>query len=102
GVKGAIGVAEDTSDVSLYCRQVGPIEIKSRLKNGETVFSERRSLIFKALQVVRYCDVDRNTLVYLAFSDRVIQGSPKNSVSAGPIIAYPGQDTVPKCAEHLK
>jgi CreA protein len=102
GVKGAIGVAEDTSDASLDCRQVGPIEFKSPLKNGEKVFSERRSLIFKELQVVRYCDTERNTLVYLAFSDRVIDGSPKNSVSAVPIAAYAGKASVVKCEDYLK
>ncbi len=102
GVKGALGVAEDTSDASLDCRQVGPIEFKSPLKNGEKVFSERRSLIFKELQVVRYCDTDRNTLVYLAYSDRVIEGSPKHSVSAVPIAAYAGQASVARCGEHLK
>lgn len=102
GVKGALGVAEDTSDASLDCRQVGPIEFKTALKNGEKVFGERRSLIFKELQVVRYCDTDRNTLVYLAFSDRVIEGSPKNSVSAVPIAAYAGQATIAKCVDYLK
>lgn len=91
GLKGAVGVAEDTSDASLDCRQNGPIEFRSELKDGEKVFSERRSLIFKELQVVRYCDEARNTLVYLVYSDRVIEGSPKNSVSAVPILPL-GQD----------
>lgn len=102
GVKGAIGVAEDTSDASLDCRQVGSISFTSRIKNGEKVFSERRSLIFKELQVVRYCDTERNTLVYLVYSDRVIEGSPKNSVSAVPITAIAGESATPYCVDHLK
>lgn len=101
GVKGAIGVAEDTSDASIDCRQVGPIAFKDKLKNGEKVFSERRSLIFKELQVVRYCDAERNTLVYLAYSDRVIEGSPKNSVSAVPLHPWNNGDAVNHCKKHI-
>lgn len=85
GIKGGIGVAEDTSDASLACSQTGPIRIAGALKDGERVFDERRSLIFKHLQVVRFHDRERNVLVYVAYSDRVIEGSPKNSVSAVPI-----------------
>lgn len=101
GVKGAIGVAEDTSDASIDCHQIGPIEFKGKLKNGEKVFSERRSLIFKELQVVRYCDDERNSLVYLVYSDRVIQGSPKNSVSAVPIIARSDQAPAERCKRYF-
>ena len=85
GLKGAVGMAEDTSDASLACRQVGPIRILDELESGERVFTERRSLIFKTLQVVRFCDEARNTLVYLVYSDKVIDGSPKNSLSSVPI-----------------
>jgi CreA protein len=92
GVKGGLGVAEDTSDASIACRQVGPIRIKEELKDGDRVFDERRSLIFKHLQVVRFYDKDRNVLVYLTYSDRVIEGSPKNSVSSVPIMLWPGND----------
>ena len=101
GVKGAMGVAEDTSDASIDCRQIGPIKIKGKLKNGEKVFSERRSLIFKELQVVRYCDEERNALVYLAYSDRVIEGSPKNSVSAVPILPMSAAESVDRCETHV-
>jgi CreA protein len=90
GVKGAFGVAEDTSDASIACRQVGPIKIKGELKDGERVFDERRSLIFKSLQVVRFLDKQRNVLVYVAYTDRVIEGSPKNSISSVPIMTWPG------------
>ncbi len=89
GVKGQLGVAEDTSDASIACRQVGPIKIVGELKEGERVFDEHRSLVFKKLQVVRFFDRKRNTLVYVAYSDRIIEGSPKNSVSAVPIMTWP-------------
>jgi CreA protein len=93
GLKGGLGVAEDTSDASIACRQVGPIKIAGELKDGERVFDERRSLIFKTLQVVRFFDRQRNVLVYVAYSDRVIEGSPKNSISSVPIMNWPGTQT---------
>jgi CreA protein len=88
GIKGALGVAEDTSDVSIACRQIGVIHISGNLKDGETVFDERRSLLFKQLHVVRFFDRGRNVLVYVSYSDRVIQGSPKNSISSVPIMGW--------------
>ena len=89
GVKGAMGVAEDTSDASIACRQVGPIRILGELKDGERVFDEHRSLVFKTLQVVRFFDRERNVLVYVSYSDRVIAGSPQNSISTVPIMEWP-------------
>lgn len=89
GIKGQIGVAEDTSDASIACRQVGPIKIIGELKDGETVFDEHRSVAFKKLQVVRFFDRKRNVLVYVSYSDRVIEGSPKNSISTVPIMEWP-------------
>jgi CreA protein len=89
GVKGAIGVAEDTSDVSIACRQIGPISFVGVFKDGEEVFEEHRSLLFKQLQVVRFFDRERNVLVYVSYSDRVIEGSPKNSISTVPIMPWP-------------
>jgi CreA protein len=88
GVKGAMGVAEDTSHVSIACRQVGPIRIVAELKDGERVFDEHRSLVFKTLQVVRFFDRERNVLVYVAYSDRVLTGSPQNSISTVPIMGW--------------
>ena len=96
GIKGAVGIAEDTSDASIACRQVGPISINGELEEGERVFSERRSLVFKKLQVVRFCDEKRNTLVYLVYSDKVIEGSPKNSISTVPIKPW-GNEAVERC-----
>jgi CreA protein len=89
GIKGELGVAEDTSDASIACRQVGPIKILGELRDGERVFDERRSLVFKKLQVVRFLDRERNVLVYIAYSDRVIAGSPQNSISSVPIMGWP-------------
>jgi CreA protein len=88
-MKGALGVAEDTSDASIACRQIGPIKIIGEIKDGERVFDERRSLVFKTLQVVRFFDRKRNVLVYVAYSDRLIEGSPKNSISSVPIMGWP-------------
>ena len=90
GLKGGLGVAEDTSDASIACRQIGPIKITDELKDGERVFDERRSLLFKTLQVVRFFDRERNVLVYVGYSNRIIEGSPKNSISSVPIMNWPG------------
>lgn len=88
GIKGSLGLAEDRSDASLSCRQVGPITFKGKLKQGERVFTKKTSLIFKSMQVVRFYDSKRNTLIYLVYSDRVIDGSPKNSISTVPILSW--------------
>ena len=88
GVKGGLRIAEDTSDASIACRQVGPIQISGALQDGESVFDERRSLLFKQLHVVRFFDKQRNVLVYVSYSDRVIEGSPKNSISTVPIMGW--------------
>lgn len=85
GFKGMVGLAEETSDASIACRQVGPIRVKDELKEGERVFSESRSLIFKKLQVVRFFDKKRQTYIYLVYSDRVIEGSPQSAISTVPI-----------------
>lgn len=93
GVSGAIGVAEDTADASIACRQVGPVDlpipVASGKLDGEEVFKKRTSLVFKSLQVVRFFDAKRRVLVYLTYSDRVIEGSPKNSISVVPILPWP-------------
>jgi CreA protein len=88
GIKGALGLAEDTSDASIACRQTGPIQFLGEIKDGERVFDEKRSLVFKSLQVVRFFDRQRNVLVYVSYSDRVITGSPKNSISTVPIMGW--------------
>jgi len=85
GITGAIGLAEDKAEASIACRQVGPIRFAKPLPVQEEIFNERLSILFKKLRVVRMVDKARNTLVYLTYSDRVIDGSPKNSVTAVPV-----------------
>ncbi|HJV50628.1 MAG TPA: CreA family protein [Noviherbaspirillum sp.] len=87
GIKGALGLAEDKSDSSVACRQVGEIRFNGPIPKQEEVFSERASILFKHVQVVRMVDSKRNALVYLVYSDRVIEGSPQNSVTAVPVPA---------------
>jgi CreA protein len=101
GVKGSLGLAEEVSDISLSCRQIGPVRFKEKFEQGDVVFSERRSLIFKRMQIVRGCDAKRNTLVYLVYSDRPVEGSPKNSTSSVPLMPW-GTEPPPKCGEWLK
>ena len=91
GVKGGLGLVEDRAEASIACRQVGAISFSGDLKDGEEVFRERTSLVFKTMQVVRFFDRKRNTLVYLVYSDRVIDGSPQNAVTAIPILPWPKQ-----------
>ena len=85
GLKGAVGLAEDKAEASIACRQVGPVSFSKPLPLQEEIFNERLSVLFKKLRVVRMVDKQRNTLVYLTYSDRVIDGSPKNSVTAVPV-----------------
>ena len=82
GISGSLGIAEDTSDASIDCQQTGPVRFREELEDGEEVFSRRASILFKHIQVVRFFDRSRNALVYLTYSDKLIEGSPKNSISA--------------------
>ncbi len=80
------------------CRQVGPVRFKEKFEQGAVVFSERRSFIFKRMRIVRGCDAKRNTLVYLVYSDRPIEGSPKNSTSTVPLMPW-GTEPAPRCGD---
>ena len=102
GLAGAFGLAEQTSDISLACRQYGPIKFKSKFEQGEVVFSERRSLFFKKMQIVRGCDVKRNILIYMTYTDKLIDGSPKNSTSTVPIEPWGGGGEPAKCADFVR
>ena len=82
GIKGGLGLAEDLAEASIACRQTGPISFLKPIPVQEEMYSERISLVFKKLRVVRMVDAKRNTLVYLTYSDRLIEGSPQNSVTA--------------------
>lgn len=92
GIKGGLGLAEDTADAAISCQQVGPITLSDKIKNGgdrgSVVFQKRTSLVFKKLQVVRFYDQKRNALIYLAYSDRLVDGSPKNALSAVPVMPW--------------
>ena len=101
GWKGWLGLAEQVSDISLACRQVGPIKFTAKFAQGDDVFRARRSLFFKKMQIVRGCDAKRNVLVYMVYSDRLIEGSPKNSTSTVPIMPWGTSSDVPKCAEWI-
>lgn len=92
GIKGALGLAEDKAEASIACRQVGPVSFPRPLPQQEEVFNERMSILFKKLRIVRMVDVRRNALVYLTYSDRVIEGSPQNSVTA---VAVDRQTVIP-------
>jgi CreA protein len=92
GYAGALGLAEDTSDAAVACRQVGPITFKEKIDKQDEVFNARSSFLFKHVRVVRMVDVKRNTLVYLVYSDKIIDGSPKNSVTA---VAVPAAQPIP-------
>jgi len=102
GIAGALGVAEQVSDVSLSCRQVGPISFKEKFAQGDVVFRQSRSLLFKKVQIVRGCDEKRNTLVYLIYSDKLVDGSPKNSTSSVPLMPWGAAGDPPRCADWLK
>lgn len=92
GIKGAIGLAEDKAESSVACRQVGNLSFPGKVPKQEEVFSERASIFFKHVRVVRMVDAKRNALIYLVYSDRLIDGSPKNSVTAVPV---PGNQPIP-------
>jgi CreA protein len=102
GLKGWLGVAEEVSDISLACRQIGPIRFKQKFSQGEDMFRERRSLFFKKMQIVRGCDPKRNVLVYMVYSDKLIEGSPKNSTSSVPIMPWGAGDQIQRCADFVE
>jgi CreA protein len=102
GVSGMFGVAEEVSDVSLACRQIGPIRFKEKASQGDVVFRERRSLIWKKMQIVRGCDAKRNVLIYMVYTDKLIDGSPQNSTSSVPIMPWGSSGDVAKCSEWVR
>ena len=103
GIKGWLGLAEEVSDISLACGQIGPIHFKDKMGQGDDMFRQRRSLFFKKMQIVRGCDAKRNVLVYMVYSDKLIEGSPKNSTSSVPIMPWgPADASVQKCGEFIQ
>ena len=85
GVKGGLGLAEDKAEASIACRQIGPISFSKPIEEQEEMLNERISLVFKKLRVVRMVDRKRNALVYLTYSDWLVDGYPQNSVTAVPV-----------------
>jgi len=102
GWTGWLGIAEQVSTISLACRQIGPIRIRQKFSQGEDVFVQRRSLFFKKMQIVRGCDRKRNVLVYMVYTDRLIDGSPQNSTSSVPIMPWGASDRIQKCTDWVK
>lgn len=101
GWLGWLGLTEELSEVSLACRQIGPIVFKKKFEQGEEAFQQRRSIFFKKVQIVRGCDVKRNVLVYLIYTDKLIEGSPQNSTSTVAIMPW-GAGEVQKCSDWLQ
>ena len=100
GWKGWAGFAEERSETSLACRQMGPITFKAKFEQGVDIYRQRRSLFFKKMRIVRGCDTKRNVLVYLSYTDKLIEGSPQNSTSTVPIMPW-GNLPAPKCADFV-
>jgi CreA protein len=100
GWDGWLGLAEELSLASLACQQTGPISFKGKMKQGEEMFSRRRSIFFKRMQIVRGCDAKRNTLIYMVYSDKIIEGSPENSTAAVAIHPW-GNEAPVKCGEWI-
>ena len=103
GYAGWLGLAEQVSDISLACRQIGPIRFKHKFEQGEDMFRQRRSMFFKKMQIVRGCDAKRNVLVYMVYSDKLIEGSPKNSTSSVTVMPWGATDSqVQKCGDFVQ
>src|SRR3954447_7440720 len=104
GYTGWLGLSEQVSDISLACRQIGPVRFKRKLEQADDMFRQRRSLFFKKMQIVRGCDAKRNVLVYMVYSDRLIEGSPKNSTSSVPVMPWGKADEgdVQKCGDFIQ
>lgn len=86
-----VGLTEDPSRFSIACRQTGPITLPEKLPDQESVFSEKTSVFFKHTKVIRMFDRKHNTLVYLAVSKKLVEGSPENSISTVPIMPWGGR-----------
>jgi CreA protein len=100
GWTGWLGLAEELSNASLACRQIGPIKFKAKFEQGEEMFRQRRSLFFKKMRIVRGCDAKRNVLVYLVYTDKLVEGSPQNSTSTVPLMPW-GDQPPQRCADFV-
>lgn len=80
----------DPSDMSIACRQTGPItlamiEAIDKSKDGEVVFRTAKSVLFKVLKVRRIFDAENKTLIYVSYSTKEVKGSHKHSISTVPL-----------------
>lgn len=102
GIKGSLGVAEDTADFDISCAQIGPIDISAVPKEKKEVFNESRSITFKRLRVIRMFDEKFNSFTYLAYSDKLVDGSPQNAISIVAVSGFtaaPNAHVVPKTVQ---
>jgi CreA protein len=102
GWDGWLGFAEELPEVSLSCNQVGPVSIKAKFEQGHEMYEQRRSLFFKRVRIVRGCDEKRNVLVYLMYTDKLIDGSPQNSTSTVPIMPWGTANAPVRCGDFVK
>jgi CreA protein len=100
GISGMFGLAEELSNASIACRQIGPITFKEKFEQGDDMLRVRRSVFFKRMRIARGCDPNRNVLVYLVYTDKLIEGSPENSTSTVPIMPW-GDQPAPRCGDFL-
>ena len=100
GWSGWAGFAEQRSETSIACRQIGPAAIKAKFKQGDNIYEQRRSFFFKTMHIVRGCDPKRNVLVYLSYTDKLVDGSPQNSTSTVPLMPW-GNSPAPQCKDFV-
>jgi CreA protein len=100
GWSGWAGFAEQRSETSIACRQIGPATIKAKFAQGENIYEQRRSFFFKTMHIVRGCDPKRNVLVYLSYTDKLVDGSPQNSTSTVPLMPW-GNSPAPQCKDFV-
>jgi CreA protein len=88
GLSGMLGVAEDPARFSITCAATGAVQVGANARRGdrgEQVFEAGTSLFFKETRVHRFIDEQRNAVVYLAWSTKLVDGSPYNAVAVVPI-----------------
>ena len=87
GVSGMVGLAEDPARFGLNCVATGPVQVTDKAQRGdrgEKVFESNTSLFFKETRVHRFIDEEQGVVVYLAWSTKLVDGSPYNVVAAVP------------------
>ena len=88
GVSGMVGLAEDPARFALSCTTTGPVKVSEsarRSERGERVYESATSLFFKETRVHRFLDEERNVVVYMAWSTKLVDGSPYNAMAVVPM-----------------